>query len=59
MKSMKLKNKNLKNDHTLDNKQINEYIPLDGPPCPNCGTIMQQTGHCYTCPECGENSGCG
>jgi len=31
---------------------------LDGPPCRNCGAIMQQTGHCFTCRECGETSGC-
>ena len=26
--------------------------------CRVCGTIMVRTGTCYTCPECGENSGC-
>jgi tRNA(Ile2) C34 agmatinyltransferase TiaS len=31
---------------------------LDGPPCMKCGAIMQQTGHCFTCRECGETSGC-
>ena len=30
-----------------------------GTGCPICGTIMQRTGNCYTCPECGWNEGCG
>ena len=32
---------------------------LDGPPCPDCGTIMVPTGSCYTCPGCGAAGGCG
>jgi len=30
----------------------------DTPICPNCGSIMVRTGTCYTCPDCGYNSGC-
>ena len=30
-----------------------------GPACANCGGIMQRTGSCYTCPSCGNNTGCG
>lgn len=45
-----------------------EIIPLNfsngktpelGSPCRQCGGIMQRTGSCYTCPACGENTGCG
>jgi ribonucleoside-diphosphate reductase alpha chain len=31
----------------------------DAPPCMVCGTITVRRGACYTCPSCGENSGCG
>jgi ribonucleoside-diphosphate reductase alpha chain len=31
----------------------------DAPPCRVCGTITERRGACYTCPSCGENSGCG
>jgi ribonucleoside-diphosphate reductase alpha chain len=30
-----------------------------GPACNQCGGIMQRTGSCYTCPSCGNNTGCG
>ncbi len=30
-----------------------------GPACNQCGGIMQRTGACYTCPSCGNNTGCG
>ena len=30
----------------------------DAPVCSHCGTIMQRAGACYSCPECGETSGC-
>jgi ribonucleoside-diphosphate reductase alpha chain len=30
----------------------------DAPPCPSCGTIMQRSGSCYVCPNCGSTSGC-
>jgi ribonucleoside-diphosphate reductase alpha chain len=30
-----------------------------GPACSECGGIMQRTGSCYTCPNCGNNTGCG
>lgn len=30
-----------------------------GPACSECGGIMQRTGSCYTCPTCGNNTGCG
>jgi ribonucleoside-diphosphate reductase alpha chain len=31
----------------------------DAPPCMNCGSIMTRTGACHSCPNCGENGGCG
>ncbi|MGH2947642.1 MAG: LAGLIDADG family homing endonuclease [Solirubrobacteraceae bacterium] len=35
-------------------------VGLDlGPACSNCGGMMQRTGSCYTCPSCGNNTGCG
>jgi ribonucleoside-diphosphate reductase alpha chain len=30
-----------------------------GPACDQCGGMMQRTGSCYTCPSCGNNTGCG
>jgi ribonucleoside-diphosphate reductase alpha chain len=30
-----------------------------GPACNQCGGMMQRTGSCYTCPSCGNNTGCG
>jgi ribonucleoside-diphosphate reductase alpha chain len=30
-----------------------------GPACSQCGSMMQRTGSCYTCPSCGNNTGCG
>ena len=30
-----------------------------GPACTQCGGMMQRTGSCYTCPSCGNNTGCG
>ncbi|MCS7230365.1 MAG: vitamin B12-dependent ribonucleotide reductase [Candidatus Kryptonium sp.] len=38
-------------------KQIFES-QSDAPPCPSCGTIMQRSGSCYVCPNCGSTSGC-
>jgi ribonucleoside-diphosphate reductase alpha chain len=35
-------------------------VGLDlGPACNQCGGMMQRTGSCYTCPSCGNNTGCG
>lgn len=31
----------------------------DAPPCSVCGTITQRAGSCYTCPSCGNSTGCG
>ncbi len=37
-----------------------KLLGLDlGPACQQCGGIMQRTGSCYTCPSCGNNTGCG
>jgi ribonucleoside-diphosphate reductase alpha chain len=37
-----------------------KMVGLDlGPACGQCGGIMQRTGSCYTCPSCGNNTGCG
>ncbi len=30
-----------------------------GPACSQCGGMMQRTGACYTCTQCGNNTGCG
>jgi rubrerythrin len=31
----------------------------EGVMCENCGALMQRTGSCYTCPSCGNHTGCG
>ncbi len=31
----------------------------DAPPCTNCGSITVRAGSCYSCPNCGNTSGCG
>ncbi|NNE46518.1 MAG: vitamin B12-dependent ribonucleotide reductase [Rhodothermales bacterium] len=31
----------------------------DAPPCSNCGSITVRSGSCYSCPNCGNTSGCG
>jgi ribonucleoside-diphosphate reductase alpha chain len=31
---------------------------IDAPPCQICGTIMNRSGSCHTCPACGASSGC-
>jgi ribonucleotide reductase alpha subunit len=37
-----------------------KMVGLDlGPACGQCGGMMQRTGSCYTCPSCGNNTGCG
>jgi len=37
-----------------------KLVGLDlGPACSQCGGMMQRTGSCYTCPSCGNNTGCG
>jgi ribonucleoside-diphosphate reductase alpha chain len=37
-----------------------KLVGLDlGPACTQCGGMMQRTGSCYTCPSCGNNTGCG
>lgn len=30
-----------------------------GPPCANCGALTVPSGSCYSCPSCGNTSGCG
>lgn len=32
---------------------------LQGPPCPRCGNLMEPSGSCYHCGNCGESLGCG
>jgi len=34
-------------------------VAEDGKICDSCGTLMQKTGSCYACPQCGLNTGCG
>lgn len=41
-------------------KTKNEQLTnIEGPPCNVCGALMQRSGACYSCPVCGETSGCG
>lgn len=42
------------------NEPIAAMAPVDmsGPPCHNCGSIMQPSGSCFVCPTCAETSGC-
>lgn len=61
---MKNKKKNLttvpgcvKLDVTSNNLNIGK-ITFDGPPCSNCGAIMQPAGKCHVCPCCGNTNGC-
>jgi ribonucleoside-diphosphate reductase alpha chain len=49
------KTQNLTADIPTDNGQLSVVI---GKIC-SCGTIMNRTGTCYTCPSCGNNTGCG
>ncbi len=50
-----------KNQLTKDDIEVKviEKKNYDGPPCSKCGTLTQKSGSCYTCPECGETTGCG
>ena len=41
-----------------DSNQIEFDRMSDAPSCDNCGTLMERRGNCYTCPSCGETSGC-
>lgn len=36
----------------------NNILVQDGPPCMNCGAIMERSGSCFRCPSCGSTSGC-
>lgn len=40
------------------NSNDKNIIAQDGPPCMNCGAIMERSGSCYRCPSCGSTSGC-
>lgn len=42
----------------IQTKQQPYHVETDAPTCPNCGTLMQRSGSCHTCPECGQTSGC-
>ena len=35
-----------------------QSVPVDGPLCAECGSIMTVNGSCYRCPNCGSTSGC-
>ncbi len=35
-----------------------QEVPVDGPLCAECGSIMTVNGNCYRCPNCGSTSGC-
>jgi ribonucleoside-diphosphate reductase alpha chain len=34
-------------------------VPMDAPPCPDCGSLMIRAGSCFRCGNCGGTSGCG
>jgi tRNA(Ile2) C34 agmatinyltransferase TiaS len=38
---------------------LNQLYETDAPVCRNCGSLMRRAGRCFSCPECGENEGCG
>lgn len=40
------------------NSNDKNIVAQDGPPCMNCGAIMERSGSCYRCPSCGSTSGC-
>ncbi|MEJ5165654.1 MAG: vitamin B12-dependent ribonucleotide reductase [Thermoanaerobaculia bacterium] len=40
------------------NSNDKNIIAQDGPPCMNCGAIMERSGSCFRCPSCGSTSGC-
>ncbi|MGD9209730.1 MAG: LAGLIDADG family homing endonuclease [Desulfobacteraceae bacterium] len=42
-----------------EKKENNNNNNVDGPPCTVCGTLMIRSGVCFSCPVCGETSGCG
>lgn len=48
---------------TSETKYEPGYAPAamlaDGPPCPECGTLMTTRGGCDTCDNCGTTGGCG
>lgn len=47
---------------TNDNTEVSTsvvYTITDAPPCGNCGTLTQRAGSCYSCPSCGNSTGCG
>ena len=49
-----------------EDKQLELFVPRvsgtevrgDGPPCTNCGALMERSGSCHRCPVCGSTSGC-
>ncbi len=42
----------------FSNSQEKNITVQDGPPCMNCGAIMERSGSCFRCPQCGSTSGC-
>lgn len=42
----------------LFEEKESKIIAQDGPPCMNCGAIMERSGSCFRCPSCGSTSGC-
>jgi ribonucleoside-diphosphate reductase alpha chain len=47
-------------DHPIHLKKYKDSkISFDsGPPCTDCGSIMQPNGNCHICPTCGTTNGC-
>ncbi len=37
---------------------LNRGHKSDSPPCARCGSIMTRAGSCYSCPSCGNTTGC-
>ncbi|MEI6887262.1 MAG: adenosylcobalamin-dependent ribonucleoside-diphosphate reductase [bacterium] len=44
----------IKDQVTASRRQNNE----DAPNCSECGSVMNRSGACYKCPDCGATSGC-
>lgn len=40
-------------------RAIAEAVFAEEKTCPDCGSMMQRTGACYSCSTCGANGGCG
>ncbi len=46
------------NSPDIVEQQMKFDLVGDAPNCHNCGSLMERRGSCYTCPACGDTSGC-